>query len=236
MKVTKIKPKKPVASPLFTKVRSLIVMASFVAVIFVGQAKGNSDADAAPPFAKYAEVDQGVFRGALPGQEGVEYLKSQGIKTILNLNDSWSEKSQEDRDARSAGMSWIDESMNAFVGPTQRQMERILSSLTNPALLPIFFHCHHGKDRTGLVAALYRVHIQNWDQRRAYDEMLEFGFDRRLLLLERFFWRHSRNLGQLFALDFSGFSFGTQGLESTEYSEDSYLPAESRKIEGGLVQ
>jgi protein tyrosine/serine phosphatase len=42
---------------------------------------------------------------------------------------------------------------------------------------PIFVHCLHGRDRTGLMTAVYRVHFDGWPVEKAYEEMLECGFD-----------------------------------------------------------
>lgn len=41
---------------------------------------------------------------------------------------------------------------------------------------PVLMHCKHGSDRTGLVAAMYRVVVQGWSKEDALDEMTEGGF------------------------------------------------------------
>lgn len=43
---------------------------------------------------------------------------------------------------------------------------------------PLLFHCWHGSDRTGAVAAMYRIVFQQVDKQLAIDEMTEgiFGF------------------------------------------------------------
>ncbi len=40
---------------------------------------------------------------------------------------------------------------------------------------PIYVHCEHGKDRTGLVIALYRMRADGWSQEQAAAEMKEMG-------------------------------------------------------------
>jgi protein tyrosine/serine phosphatase len=37
-------------------------------------------------------------------------------------------------------------------------------------------HCKHGSDRTGLMAAMYRVVVQGWSKEQALKEMTEGGF------------------------------------------------------------
>ena len=43
---------------------------------------------------------------------------------------------------------------------------------------PLLFHCWHGSDRTGAVAAMYRMVFQGIPKQQALDEMVEgiFGF------------------------------------------------------------
>jgi protein tyrosine/serine phosphatase len=41
---------------------------------------------------------------------------------------------------------------------------------------PIVIHCWHGSDRTGLVAALYRIIFQNWTKEDALDELENGGY------------------------------------------------------------
>ena len=47
--------------------------------------------------------------------------------------------------------------------------------INNPANYPIFFHCRRGADRTGAMAALYRIAIERWDARQAYSEARHIG-------------------------------------------------------------
>jgi protein tyrosine/serine phosphatase len=41
---------------------------------------------------------------------------------------------------------------------------------------PVLMHCKHGSDRTGLIAAMYRVVVQGWSKEDALSEMTEGGF------------------------------------------------------------
>jgi protein tyrosine/serine phosphatase len=41
---------------------------------------------------------------------------------------------------------------------------------------PILIHCWHGSDRTGVVAAMYRMVFQNWPREQAIDEFVNGGF------------------------------------------------------------
>lgn len=41
---------------------------------------------------------------------------------------------------------------------------------------PVLMHCKHGSDRTGLMAAMYRVVVQGWSKEEALNEMTLGGF------------------------------------------------------------
>jgi protein tyrosine/serine phosphatase len=41
---------------------------------------------------------------------------------------------------------------------------------------PVLIHCKHGQNRTGLIAAMYRVVYQGWSKQQALAEMRGGGF------------------------------------------------------------
>ncbi|WP_155510414.1 tyrosine-protein phosphatase [Pseudomonas fluorescens] len=66
---------------------------------------------------------------------------------------------------------------------------RVLALSPNPAwdrisARPLWVHCSHGKDRTGLVVALYRVAHNNYCKDNAYKEMNDYGHNRLLFGLK----------------------------------------------------
>ena len=53
---------------------------------------------------------------------------------------------------------------------------QFLRIVTNPSRLPIFVHCEHGSDRTGMMVAIYRVVVSGWTKKQAIREMVEGGY------------------------------------------------------------
>lgn len=48
--------------------------------------------------------------------------------------------------------------------------------MNDPQHAPVFLHCHHGADRTGLMVGVYRVTFCGWTKEAAIQEMVEGGY------------------------------------------------------------
>ncbi len=136
---------------------------------------------------KFLEVSPGVYRSAQPSKVDIKALKAFGIKTILNLNNDENVMAAERRAAEINGINLIEHPMSGFWSPDVAQVERSLDLLNDPSNYPILVHCKHGEDRTGLIIGLHRVYAEGWEPEAAYDEMLELGFHRSLVYLDRYF-------------------------------------------------
>ncbi len=121
-------------------------------------------------------VDGAVYRGARPVDEGqIEWLRQNlKIKTIIDLQgkDPWyaamfepgekkSQRNLEEKWAQTDNqITWINKPLDSVdrvhCGEAQR-INHILDIIRDPKNQPVYFHCEHGKDRTGLIAALYET-------------------------------------------------------------------------------
>ncbi len=141
-------------------------------------------ASPAPPdphdIPNFAQVDEGVYRGGQPTPAGWQYLKQLGVVTVVKLDLA---KEGSDREAESLGMQVIDASgppsdlSNFWSAPDRAHLQLAVASLAG-ATHPIYVHCLHGQDRTGLVVAMYRVQHDGYSPKAAYREMREHGFHR----------------------------------------------------------
>lgn len=86
--------------------------------------------------------------------------------------------------------------MNASDQPNELQVNQILDALKNVDNFPVFIHCHHGQDRTGLIIGLYRVEVQGWTPSKAYQEMLDVGFHPSISTLDNYFKHRTGYKGQ----------------------------------------
>jgi hypothetical protein len=50
-----------------------------------------------------------------------------------------------------------------------------LALATDPAHRPVFVHCRQGRNRAGIMTAIYRVAYHGWTPQRAYAEGRAYG-------------------------------------------------------------
>ena len=117
------------------------------------------------------QVSPVFFRGAQPDELGVAELKKLGVKTDINPRLFHS-----DRDIlRGSGLNYEHIYSKAW-HPEDEDIVRFLKLATDPANQPVFVHCQHGADRTGVCCAAYRIVVQGWTKDQAIAEMTRGGF------------------------------------------------------------
>jgi tyrosine-protein phosphatase SIW14 len=130
----------------------------------------------AAPIANYARITPTLGRGAQPDAEGLRYLAEQGCRTIVNLRAHHSQRAE----VEALGLRYVEIPLHAGLlgstAPTDAEVRRFFEVVLDPLAQPVFFHCAHGKDRTGTMASLYRIEVDGWDCDDAIEEMLAFGY------------------------------------------------------------
>jgi len=65
--------------------------------------------------------------------------------------------------------------MPGLSAPSDDQVARVMAVIENPDNQPVFIHCKRGSDRTGTIAAVYRISHENWTSERAIAEAKRYG-------------------------------------------------------------
>jgi tyrosine-protein phosphatase SIW14 len=181
----------------------------------------GAGASGAGSIKNFSQVAPGIFRGGRPaGTVAFQELQNLGVKTVINLQGgdignstfgwiagilepgeapSWI--AYEKKSIESRGMKFVNVPINSLdaVDATQGYgLGRAIALLNDPKNLPVYVHCEHGVDRTGLLIALYRVYYQNWKRQAAYDEMVAMGHGalRQFFTgdMDRFFWAATQGM------------------------------------------
>ena len=160
----------------------------FSKFVFVLGLSTVSYAFANPEIDNFATVDeQAIYRGARPTMENMEQLKEFGIKAIVTLDDNDEVVAAERKKANELGIKHYSIPIDSLKYPRDHQINTVLQLLMESKNQPVFLHCKHGRDRTGLVIGLYRYYFQNWTRKMAYDEMISLGFRPFMVPLKRYF-------------------------------------------------
>ena|SRR5580700_7475251 len=135
----------------------------------------SSSISSVPGINNFHEVDQQVYRGAQPTDEGFRYLSKLGVKVVLDLREHDARSLAEERVVTADGMRYVNVPMTGMTPPTEAETSTVLRLLEDPAAGPVFVHCKRGADRTGAVIAAYRIDHDRWDNSRALKEAMSNG-------------------------------------------------------------
>lgn len=118
-------------------------------------------------------VTPNLYRGAQPTSEGMQELKNLGVKTVINLRSFHSDRDE----IGDTGLGYEHIYMKAW-HPEEKEIVKFLQIATDESRQPVFVHCQHGADRTGVMIAVYRIAVQGWTLDEAIQEMTEgpYGF------------------------------------------------------------
>lgn len=131
----------------------------------------NEDKDL-PNFHK---INENLYRGGQPTAEGFTKLKDLGIKTVISFRDTQSKVLREKKWAEENNLQFINLRLSNWFASKDEEIHKILEIITNAAHQPVFFHCKRGADRTGTVAAVYRIKFENWTSAQANREAKKHG-------------------------------------------------------------
>ncbi len=123
----------------------------------------------------FFRVDDHVYRGAQPTNQGFQYLAQIGIKTVLDLREDDYRASAERHVVTNLGMQYVNVPMTGLTPPTEAQISKILALLEDSSTGGVFVHCKRGADRTGAVIAAYRIDHDHWNNARAFKEAMGLG-------------------------------------------------------------
>ena len=123
----------------------------------------------------FHKVSDTLYRGAQTSSGAAKKLAELGIKTIVNLRGEAELTLQEQNEAETAGLRYLSVPMPGLSAPTDYEVARVMAIIDNPENQPVFIHCKRGSDRTGTIAAIYRISHDGWNAERAITEAKRYG-------------------------------------------------------------
>lgn len=120
----------------------------------------------------FYRIGEGIYRSDQPSRACFRELEKFGIEEVLNLRNRHNDRDE----ARDTSIRLHHLRTRA----TQLSLDDLVTALQiiRDRQGPLLFHCWHGSDRTGAVAAMYRMVFQRVSKEDAIHEMTEsiFGF------------------------------------------------------------
>jgi protein tyrosine/serine phosphatase len=126
----------------------------------------------------FHKVHDFLYRGAQPGPGGMLQLAELGIKTIVDLRRPGLATRREAAEAGVAGLRYVNVPLARLLRPAHREVARVMSIIDAREARPVFVHCQHGSDRTGMIVAVHRLLRHGWTDEQALAEARRHGMSR----------------------------------------------------------
>ena len=163
----------------------------------------------------FSKVNDSLYRGGRPKPADLSYLQSLNVRTVINLQGGdlnnpryrafmkWWEPGElagaiaaEKNLSESLGLLFFSKPLDA-IDPVSDEddarIDEIVAIMGNLTAQPVFVHCEHGVDRTGLIIALYEVKYLGMSPHDAYNEWRASGHKGIGTLftghLDEYYWR-----------------------------------------------
>ena len=118
------------------------------------------------------KINDFLYRGGQPSEDGLRELKRLGITTIVDLRGkSPAAIEKEHQHLQSLGLDHVSIGGNGWSPPEDRQVAEFFSLIRKQPRQKIFVHCWFGADRTGVMIALYRMTFDGWTPDQAIQEI-----------------------------------------------------------------
>lgn len=122
-------------------------------------------------------VDDGIWRSAQPSIESITVMQKHGLKTIINLRADTGNHLWESGISDSLGIQYFHLPMDGREVPDTADLNEILRIIENQQNHPVMYHCLGGKDRTGIVTAIYSLKNSDIKFEEVHKEMLMYGYN-----------------------------------------------------------
>lgn len=139
-----------------------------------------SSCAAAGDMDNFRQVVPGIYAGAQLTPKGYDKLVSLGVTKVIKLNYEFAQ--EEPQWALAHHMKLVYDPMPGFWEPSDDQVAMAVANLDPP----VYVHCEHGADRTGLVIAIYR-RLHGMSYQDSMDEWYLHGHSHWMVPINHYF-------------------------------------------------
>lgn len=147
-----------------------LILFSLVSCTFNYSPRGPKSLPDAP---RSSPLNDWLYRGSQPLAGDFATFKAKGIRTVINFRDEEKWIDWERKQVEGLGMKYVSLPWNIMGSVDPKLLDRFFEVLDNPANRPALFHCKHGRDRSGVMAALALMRYEKMSEAEARELALE---------------------------------------------------------------
>jgi len=119
-----------------------------------------------------------LYTSGQPRGVGLPWIKYYGIRTLVNLRKPNSNGTPEEKAfAAENGLHFYNLSIGSSHDHIKQTVERFLAIVDDPSQWPILVHCSRGKERSGVLSAIFRIEYDRWSNEKALQETYRLGLE-----------------------------------------------------------
>ena len=160
---------------MFGSVKKRVAPAGLILFFSLASCAGLGRPAVSGDLPHFVKVDEAFYRGGQPAEKGCRLLAERGIKTVVSFRLQDKESIWEQKTVEGLGMRWVNLPFRSWETPSEKQIDAFLKIVLDPANQPVFIHCHEGKNRTGMMTAIYRMVHDGWPPEKALAEAHRLG-------------------------------------------------------------
>jgi len=126
---------------------------------------------------RFETVREGVlYRSGQPRGLGMHWIEARGIRTVVGLRRPDKKGTIEaSRHAAENGMHYVNIPLGPSAGEIDEAAREFLDIVEDESNWPVLVHCGRGKERAGVMSAVYRIAHDGWTNEQAMQEGFELG-------------------------------------------------------------
>ena len=141
------------------------------------------------------KVSARLYVGGQPSSDGLAKLKGMGVKTVINVRESWSADRRDRKACTELGLEYVALPVPCGGPLSDGMVDVFLKIVRDPDRAPVLLHCMTGRDRASTFAALYRIAEEGWSADDAYAEMVRCEFNTGLTGLSQYVYDFAKRKG-----------------------------------------
>ena len=122
---------------------------------------------------RFAPLNDWLYRGGQPTAEGFEQLKKKGVHTVVNFRNERKWMDWEKKKVEGLGMKYVSLPWHITHPVKPELLDEFFEVLDDSTNRPVFFHCRHGRDRSGVMSTLALMRYNHLTEEEAREIALE---------------------------------------------------------------